>query len=430
MTEQSAVGGGGSISIVGLRKEFEGGSIAVDGIDLDIASGEFFSLLGPSGCGKTTTLRMLAGFEQPTDGQILIDGVDVAQTPPHKRPVNTVFQSYALFPHMDVRKNVEYGLRWTKDIPKADRKAKVDAALELVEMTEYAKRRPNQLSGGQQQRIALARALVLEPSVLLLDEPLGALDAKLRHSLRAQLTALQRRVGITFVFVTHDQEEALEMSDRLAVMSKGRIMQLGAPRDIYQHPQSEFVADFLGVANLLDVEVTTSGGVGPVKLGDFTLDAQIPDGYLPGKGRAVIRPESVHLEEGDLTGDNRLPGMVERVVYLGSTSQVFVRLPQGSVVQSLVTNAVNEEPWSSGDACRVRMPSDSLRVLETSGDAAWSDDSRWRVGGLTELHLDAGQVVQGRPALATLAESQEEIREQQRRHGADQQDRRQRVERR
>jgi len=374
MTEQSDVGGGGSISIVGLRKEFEGGSIAVDGIDLDIASGEFFSLLGPSGCGKTTTLRMLAGFEQPTDGQILIDGVDVAQTPPHKRPVNTVFQSYALFPHMDVQKNVEYGLRWT-DLPKSERKPKVDAALELVEMTEYAKRRPNQLSGGQQQRIALARALVLEPSVLLLDEPLGALDAKLRHSLRAQLTALQRRVGITFVFVTHDQEEALEMSDRLAVMSKGRIMQLGAPRDIYQHPKSEFVADFLGVANLLDVDVTTGGGVGPVELGDFTLDAQIPQGYRPGKGRAVIRPESVHLEEGDLTGDNRLPGMVERVVYLGSTSQVFVRLPQGSLVQSLVTNAVNEEPWSSGDPCRVHLPADSLHVLETSGEAAWSDEA-------------------------------------------------------
>ncbi len=189
MTDDAAQTGGGSIAIRGLRKEFEGGSVAVDGIDLDIASGEFFSLLGPSGCGKTTTLRMLAGFEQPTDGQILIDGADVAQTPPHKRPVNTVFQSYALFPHMDVWKNVEYGLRWAKDVPKGDRKGKVDAALELVEMTEYAKRRPNQLSGGQQQRIALARALVLEPSVLLLDEPLGALDAKLRHSLRAQLTA-------------------------------------------------------------------------------------------------------------------------------------------------------------------------------------------------------------------------------------------------
>ncbi|MDH4160628.1 MAG: ATP-binding cassette domain-containing protein, partial [Actinomycetota bacterium] len=204
MTEAHTQSSGGSIAIRGLRKEFEGGSIAVDGIDVDIASGEFFSLLGPSGCGKTTTLRMVAGFEQPTDGEILIDGTDVAHTPPHKRPVNTVFQSYALFPHMDVWKNVEYGLRWAKDVPKSDRKGKVDAALELVEMTEYAKRRPNQLSGGQQQRIALARALVLEPSVLLLDEPLGALDAKLRHSLRAQLTELQRRVGITFVFVTHD----------------------------------------------------------------------------------------------------------------------------------------------------------------------------------------------------------------------------------
>ncbi len=373
MTDQEQGDGGGSISIRGLRKEFEGGSIAVDGIDLDIASGEFFSLLGPSGCGKTTTLRMLAGFEQPTDGQILIDGTDVAQTPPHKRPVNTVFQSYALFPHMDVWKNVEYGLRWA-DVGKDERKPKVDAALELVEMSSYAKRRPSQLSGGQQQRVALARALVLEPSVLLLDEPLGALDAKLRHSLRAQLTSLQREVGITFVFVTHDQEEALEMSDRLAVMSLGRIMQLGSPRDIYQFPRSEFVADFLGVANLLDITVESgSGGTGRVRLGEFTLDAQIPERFPPGPGRAVIRPESLHLEEGDATGDNRLPGMVERVVYLGSTSQVFVRLPDGSSVQSLVTNAVHEEPWSSGDPCRVRMLADSLRVLEHSEDHAWSD---------------------------------------------------------
>jgi len=379
MTDQVPQGvagsGGGSIAIRGLRKEFEGGSIAVDGINLEIASGEFFSLLGPSGCGKTTTLRMLAGFEQPSAGQILIDGVDVAQTPPHKRPVNTVFQSYALFPHMDVWKNVEYGLRWG-DVPKAERKPKVDAALELVQMTEYAKRKPNQLSGGQQQRVALARALVLEPSVLLLDEPLGALDAKLRHSLRAQLTELQRRVGITFVFVTHDQEEALEMSDRLAVMNRGQIMQVGAPRQMYQFPSNEFVADFLGVANLLDVQVQgAGGGVGAVQLGEFTLDAEIPAGHTPGEGRAVIRPESIYLEEGELTGENRMPGMIERVVYLGSTSQVFVRLPGGSVVQALVTNAAYEEPWSAGDPCRVRMPSDSLRVLKSSGAAAWADGS-------------------------------------------------------
>jgi spermidine/putrescine transport system ATP-binding protein len=365
---------GGAISIHGLRKVFEGGSVAVDGIDVDIAPGEFFSLLGPSGCGKTTTLRMLAGFEQPTDGKILIDGVDVAQTPPNKRPVNTVFQSYALFPHLDVWKNVEYGLRWRKDIDKSDRKNKVGKALELVQMGEFAKRKPNQMSGGQQQRVALARALVLEPSVLLLDEPLGALDAKLRHSLRAELTSLQREVGITFVFVTHDQEEALEMSDRLAVMSQGRISQIGVPREIYQFPRNEFVADFLGVANLMDVDVKGPGGAtGPVALGDFTLEAQIPPAHKGGAARAVIRPESVQLEEGELTGDNRIPGMVERVVYLGSTSQIMVRLGQGSLIQALLKNAVNEEPWSSGDACRVRLPSDSLRVLESSTEAAWED---------------------------------------------------------
>jgi spermidine/putrescine transport system ATP-binding protein len=230
------------------------------------------------------------------------------------------------------------------------------------------------MSGGQQQRVALARALVLEPSVLLLDEPLGALDAKLRHSLRAQLTSLQRAVGITFVFVTHDQEEALEMSDRLAVMSAGKVMQMGTPREIYQFPQSEFVADFLGVANLLDVEVKGDGGTtGEVSIGDFGFDAQIPVGKVKGAGRAVIRPECIQLEEGDLTGDNRIPGMIERTVFLGSTSQVMVRLAQGSLVQALVTNAVNEEPWGSGDAVRVRLPAESLRVLESSDTATWVD---------------------------------------------------------
>src|SRR4051812_26485188 len=271
--------GSGAISIRGLRKEFEGVT-AVDGIDVEIGAGEFFTLLGPSGCGKTTTLRMLAGFEQPTDGQILIDGVDVAQTPAHKRPVNTVFQSYALFPHLDVEHNVAYGLRWRKDLDKRVRASQVAKALDLVQLSDYGKRRPHQLSGGQQQRVALARALVLEPAVLLLDEPLGALDAKLRHSLRAELTGLQREIGITFVFVTHDQEEALEMSNRLVVMDGGRIMQLGTPEEVYREPLTEFVADFLGVANLLDVECDPGSGLSRnVRFGEFALEAQVPQGH-------------------------------------------------------------------------------------------------------------------------------------------------------
>jgi spermidine/putrescine transport system ATP-binding protein len=356
----------GAISVHGLRKEFEGVT-AVDGIDVEIGAGEFFTLLGPSGCGKTTTLRMLAGFEQPTDGQILLDGVDVAQTPAHKRPVNTVFQNYALFPHLDVRKNVEYGLRWRKDVDSKTRAARVARALELVRLTEYAKRRPHQMSGGQQQRVALARALVLEPSVLLLDEPLGALDAKLRHSLRAELTSLQRNVGITFVFVTHDQEEALEMSDRLAVMDGGRIAQLGTPLQVYQEPCSEFVADFLGVANLMDVEcLTGSGATRTVRFGDFTLEAQVPDGCKAGPGRAIIRPECVEVGERGRDGGNRVPGMVDRAVFLGSTTQVSVRLPHGAVVQSLVTNASIHSGFTSGQAVSVHLPSEALRVLSTS----------------------------------------------------------------
>jgi spermidine/putrescine transport system ATP-binding protein len=354
---------GGAISIIGLRKEFDGVT-AVDGIDLEIESGEFFTLLGPSGCGKTTTLRMLGGFEQPTDGQILLDGVDVAHSPAHKRPVNTVFQSYALFPHLDVRRNVAYGLRWRKDLDKQTRAARVRNAMELVRLTEFAERRPHQMSGGQQQRVALARALALEPSVLLLDEPLGALDAKLRHSLREELTALQREVGITFVFVTHDQEEALEMSNRLAVMDGGRIIQLGTPQEVYQEPLTEFVADFLGVANLLDIECPSgSGPTRAVRFGEFILEAQVPAGHDSGSGRAVIRPECVEVDEPGLTGANRLPGMVDRAVFLGSTTQVLVRLPQGAVVQSLVTNSAMREDLTTGQPVTVHLPSQALRVL-------------------------------------------------------------------
>src|SRR3954453_4016626 len=358
--------GGGAISIVGLRKALEGVT-AVDGIDLEVMPGEFFTLLGPSGCGKTTTLRMLGGFEQPTDGQILLDGVDGAQTPPHKRPVNTVFQSYALFPHLDVQKNVAYGLRWRKGLDAQTRAARVARALELVRLTEFAKRPPHKMSGGQQQRVALARALVLQPSVLLLDEPLGALDAKLRHSLREELTTLQHEVGITFVFVTHDQEEALEMSDRLAVMDGGRIMQCGPPQEVYQEPLSEFVADFLGVANLLDVEcLPGDGATRSVRFGDFTLEAQAPAGHAAGPARAVIRPENVEVGEARLTGANRLPGMVDRAVFLGSTTQVKVRLPQGAVVQSLVTNSAMRDNLATGQPVTVNLPAESLRVLSSA----------------------------------------------------------------
>jgi spermidine/putrescine transport system ATP-binding protein len=362
--------GSGAVSIRGLRKEFDGVT-AVDGIDVEIVPGEFFTLLGPSGCGKTTTLRVLAGFEQPTDGQILLDGVDVAQTPAHKRPVNTVFQSYALFPHLNVRKNVEYGLRWRRDIDNKSRAERVARALELVRLTEYAERRPHQLSGGQQQRVALARALVLEPSVLLLDEPLGALDAKLRHSLRAELTSLQRDVGITFVFVTHDQEEALAMSDRLAVMSGGRIAQLGTPQEVYQEPRGEFVADFLGVANLIDVDcLPGSGTTRSVRFGISTLQARVPDGCGAGPARAVIRPECVELGEPGRDGANRVPGMVDRAVFLGSTTQVSVRLPHGPVVQSLVTNGSAHPSFASGQAVSVHLPPDALRVLSRSATSS------------------------------------------------------------
>ena len=251
---------GGEVQLVDLVKRF-GDFTAVAGVNLEMPSGEFFSLLGPSGCGKTTSLRMIAGFERPTEGQILLDGVDMAQTPPHKRNVNTVFQNYALFPHLTVEENVAFGLKYQK-ASKDETRDRVGKALELVQMTQFEKRRPNQLSGGQQQRVALARALILNPKVLLLDEPLGALDAKLRKRLQIELKALQEEVGITFIYVTHDQEEALTMSDRIAVMSQGRVEQVGGPKEIYESPATAYVADFLGVSNLMDAQAAGVGDGG------------------------------------------------------------------------------------------------------------------------------------------------------------------------
>ena len=286
---------GGRIELVALTKRFA--EAAVDGIDLAVASGEFFSLLGPSGCGKTTTLRLIAGFEQPTAGRILLDDVDVSGVPPHKRNVNTVFQSYALFPFLSVFDNVAFGLRH-RSLSKAELRRRVDDALELVVMTSFAKRRPGQLSGGQQQRVALARALVLNPAVLLLDEPLGALDAKLRRSLKVELKALQERVGITFLYVTHDQEEALTMSDRLAVMNSGQIVQIGEPRTIYEEPADTYVADFLGVSNLMEVDVVSRGPGAQceVRLGEVVLTKLDVLSGLFGRGKGGYAQGSYLIE--------------------------------------------------------------------------------------------------------------------------------------
>jgi spermidine/putrescine transport system ATP-binding protein len=322
------------VRLVGLEKTFEGAH-AVRGIDLDIRAGEFFSLLGPSGCGKTTTLRMIAGFEQPTAGQILLDGKDLVSVPPHRRPVNTVFQSYALFPFLNVWDNVAFGLRYRK-ATKQETTRRVGEILELIQMSDYATRRPGQLSGGQQQRVALARALVLNPTVLLLDEPLGALDAKLRKHLQLELKALQRSVGVTFVYVTHDQEEALTMSDRLAVMRDGLVEQVGAPEAVYAAPDSAYVAGFLGSANLLDVEVVGPDGAAVTcRLGSLPLRA-VGTAHA-GPGKVIVRPERISLATADSAdttpvGHNAFHGLVDRVVYLGPTTHVVLRLADGQTL--------------------------------------------------------------------------------------------------
>jgi len=357
--------GKGHVSLVSLTKHF-GQVAAVDSIDLDIPSGGFFSLLGPSGCGKTTTLRLIAGFEQPSSGRVLLDGRDMAGTPPSKRPVNTVFQSYALFPHLRVFDNVAFGLR-RAHVPRAEIRRRVGEALDLVQLSDLAARKPGQLSGGQQQRVALARALVLRPAVLLLDEPLGALDAKLRRQLQVELKQLQTHVGITFVYVTHDQEEALTMSDRIAVINRGRIEQAASPRDLYEEPANAFVADFLGVSNLMDATANgPSGDVTQVRLANgFSVEVRRGDISRRGGVKVVIRPERVLLEPAGATGPNRIPGMVTNVVYLGSGIQLAVHLASGQTVTALVPNNDDDtaSAWSSGLAVTCYLPATALRVL-------------------------------------------------------------------
>jgi spermidine/putrescine transport system ATP-binding protein len=298
--------------------------VAVDGISVDIPRGAFFALLGPSGCGKTTTLRMIGGFEEPTEGHIYLGDQDVVGLPPYKRDVNTVFQSYALFPHMSIEDNIGFGLE-RKGVAKGELKGRVAEMIELVGLAGFAKRKPRQLSGGQQQRVALGRALVNHPRVLLLDEPLGALDLKLRKQMQLELKRIQNEVGITFVHVTHDQEEAMTMADTIAVMNQGRVEQLGRPEELYERPATAFVASFLGASNLLP---GTIEGTGAIRLVDGTVVRAQVNGRA-GPVAAGVRPEKITIGAGG--GANELPGTVAETAYIGVATQVVVRTAAGTV---------------------------------------------------------------------------------------------------
>jgi putative spermidine/putrescine transport system ATP-binding protein len=326
------------IRIVGLRKRY-GEVAAVDGVDLEVGQGEFFTMLGPSGSGKTTTLRMIAGFERPDEGRIELAGEDVSRRPPFDRPVNTVFQDYALFPHMTVQQNVEYGLR-VKKVPKTDRRARAREALSLVRLDGYGDRKPAQLSGGQRQRVALARAIVNTPKALLLDEPLGALDLKLRQELQIELKQLQQRLGMTFVYVTHDQEEALTMSDRIAVFNEGRVEQIGTPAEMYEHPATEFVAGFIGTSNIIERDGRT-----------FT-----------------VRPEKIRLlPESAAEGE---PGVVRAVAYLGSATKFVVALDAGgelTVLQQNLETSSQDVHGMEGKRVRLSWRRDVEFAIEEEG---------------------------------------------------------------
>ncbi|MER6565529.1 ABC transporter ATP-binding protein [Streptomyces sp. NPDC001093] len=336
-----------AVRLDGVSKQFAD-SYAVHRLDLDIEAGHFFSLLGPSGCGKTTTLRMIGGFSDPTEGSVLLSGEDVTALPPNRRNVNTVFQSYALFDHLSVADNVAFGLK-RKGVGKSEMRQRVGEMLELVQLAGLADRRPRTLSGGQRQRVALARALVNRPAVLLLDEPLAALDLKLRRQMQVELKQIQREVGITFVFVTHDQDEALTMSDRIAVMNEGRIEQCGTPEDVYEHPTSRFVASFMGTSNLM---------TGTYRGGEVALDqgpalAVGPRGGLA-DGTAVsvsVRPEKIWLSDFE-PGMSVLSGVIRETVYSGPTTTYLIELAPGvtlSVLEQNTARARMEDRWSGGE---------------------------------------------------------------------------------
>jgi spermidine/putrescine transport system ATP-binding protein len=345
-----------------ISKRF-GEVVAVDDVSLTIAAGEFITLLGASGSGKTTTLRMIAGFEHPGAGEILMDGAPITALPPYRRDINTVFQHYALFPHMSVRENVEYGLRM-KRVPAPERRERAARVLEMVRLADLGGRAPRQLSGGQQQRVALARALVNRPRVLLLDEPLGALDLKLRRAMQLELKRLQSHLGITFVYVTHDQEEALTMSDRIALMRLGRVAQVGTPRELYDRPATRYVADFIGDTNLLPGVVTGSeGGTATIRMGDTLLRGTCDPGLAPGaEAWLSVRPEAIGILPVDAMppGTNLLDGRVEEAVYAGSLLRVHVVTGAG---QRTVVQAPPETPLRIGERVRLAWPPERGRCV-------------------------------------------------------------------
>lgn len=356
----STVQGTAAVSVCSVTKAF-GAFVALDSISLDIRDNEFFTLLGPSGCGKTTLLRTIAGFENVTDGTIYLYGEDIASLPPNKRPVNTVFQQYALFPHMTVAENVMFGLRRLGQ-PFEQARRRAGEMLELVQLTKLEDRLPSQLSGGQQQRVALARALAPNPKVLLLDEPLSALDLKLRQAVRLELQQIQHETGITFIFVTHDQEEALTMSDRIAVLSDGRVQQVGTSREVYESPVNKFVAGFIGETNLIDVHVEEVAGGEAVSIlpGGNRFKCPAADGARPGAGHLSVRPERVSISK---LGQGPLSGVAHRHIYLGTDVHVEVLLEDDELITCRVQNSEASTIPQIGEQVSVNFEADAARLL-------------------------------------------------------------------
>jgi spermidine/putrescine transport system ATP-binding protein len=352
------------VELANVTKQF-GPVAAVRDLNLQVRAGEFLTLLGPSGCGKTTILRLISGFETPSSGEIFIEGRDVTNVPPYRRDVNQVFQSYALFPHLSVRDNIAFGLKMKK-LPRSEIEARIAAVIEMVSLAGLENRKPSQLSGGQKQRVALARALVCQPRVLLLDEPLSALDAKLRRAMQIELKRLQQKLAITFVFVTHDQEEAMVMSDRVAVMNDGRIEQLGDVASIYHHPRTPFVAGFLGQANILEGELMSRETGGPcVRLAaGLELTANIPQKPAGEKLLISIRPEKIHLQRQPSSNTNVFPARIEEELFKGAISQLILRTGSGLELTAIVANeSAAEEQFHLGDHVFCRIHADNIVIL-------------------------------------------------------------------